>query len=319
LRGRKQKIFVKRWEDNILNYLSNGEKPEDVLNDLPHTSYKYLMLHLRNYLITLKGKERIKLSSLINETKLYNYLFEQLNSGIKKQIVFGAYYLGLSKSIKAKYVLRDKLKHRNYIIFLSCALSLARMNDVDSFDVILSEAKKFRHLSRDTILNIILEFENSVCEKLLKRLDEEESIVFKSVIISALRHFKYSPAASDILLNLLKEESNDIIIESVKYFSDIEYINAATAIKFLLLNNRAEIRAEAIRAAVKVGSPSLEERIWSLLWDKDRNVKVLAAEAMYGFSGNSKEKLKELAYTMPNTVESSVARMIISEKTIHLN
>jgi len=40
---------------------------------------------------------------------------------------------------------------------------------------------------------------------------------------------------------------------------------------------------------------------------------------MYGFSDNSKDKLKQLAYSIPNTIESSVARMIISEKTIHLN
>jgi hypothetical protein len=165
----------------------------------------------------------------------------------------------------------------------------------------------------------LLEYDESVCEKLCLRLDVEKSLRLKAIIISALKHFKYTPAATIILPILVKEQSIELVTESIRYFGEIEYLDASTAIRFFLLHSNPEIRAEAIRAATKIGGVGLENRIWSLIFDKDRNVKVTATEAMYDFSDNSKDKLKQLAYSMPTTIESSVARMIISEKTIHLN
>ena len=193
------------------------------------------------------------------------------------------------------------------------------MNEADSLDDILNESVKFKKLSRDFLLSILLEFDRSVCNRLVKRLDVEKSLPLKAIIISALKHFKYTPAATSILPILVKEKSVELVIESIKYFGEIEYLDASTAIRFFLLHSHPEIRTEAVRAAAKIGSEGLENRIWSLIFDKDRNVKVTAAEAMYDFSNNSKEKLKELAYSIPITIESSVARMIISERAIHLN
>ncbi len=315
----KQKNFGKVCEEKIFEYLSDKRNPISTISLFRRSNYKYLLQNLSGYLLTLKGNDWTKFSKLINETKIYDYLLSQLRSISKKKIIFGSYYLGLAKSTKAKIILRKKLKRKNEMVFLSCALSLARMNETDSLDDILNESVKFKKISRDTLLSVLLEYDVSVCEKLFMRLDVEKSLWLKSIIISALRHFKYTRAASLILLILVKEESVEIVIESIKYFGEIEYLDASTAIRFFLIHSRPDIRAEAVRAAVKIGAAGLESRIWSLIYDTDRHVKVTAAEAMYGFSDNSKNKLKQLAYSMPNTIESSVARMIISEKTIHLN
>ncbi len=319
VRELKQKNFVKRWEEKIFEYLANNGNPISTINLFPKSTYKYFLQNLSGYLLTLKGNDWINLSKLINKTKIYDYLLSQLRSIRKKKIIFGAYYLGLAKSTGAKSILRKKLKRKNEIVFLSCALSLARMNESDSLDDILNEAVKFKKISRDTLLSVLLEYDVSVCEKLFIRLDVEKSLRLKSIIISALRHFKFLPAAPLILLILVKEESVELVIESIKYFGEIKYLDASTAIRFFLIHSRPDIRAEAVRAAVKIGAAILESRIWPLIYDTDRHVKVTAAEAMYGFSDSSKNKLKQLAYSMPDTIESSVARMIISEKTIHLN
>jgi len=319
VRERRQKNFIKRWEEKIFEYLADKGNPISIIHLFPKSSYKYLLQNLRGYLRTLKGNDWTKLSKLINDTKIYDYLLSQLSSKRKKKLIFGAYYLGLAKSTRAKFILRKKLEHKNEIVFLSCAISLARMNESDSLDDILNEVVKFKKISRDTLLSVLLEYDESVCEKLFIRLDVEKSLWLKALIISALRHFKYTPAAPVILPILVKEESIELVIESIKYFGEIEYLDASTAIRFFLIHSRPDIKAEAIKAAVKIGAGGLETRIWSLIYDTDRNVKVTAAEAMYGFSDNSKDKLKQLAYSIPNTIESSVARMIISEKTIHLN
>jgi hypothetical protein len=315
----KQKNFVKRWEGKIFEYMADNGNPISIINLFTKSNYKYFLKNLSSYLLTLKGNDWINLSKLINETKIYDYLLSQLRSRRKKKIIFGAYYLGLAKSTGAKFILRKKLKHRNEMVFLSCALSLARMNESDSLDDILNEAVKSKKISRDTLLSVLLEYDESVCEKLIIRLEVEKSLWLKEIIISALKHFKYTPAATLILPILVREKSVELVIESLKYFGEIEYLDASTAIRFFLMHSHPEIRAEAIRAAAKIRTTGLENRIWSLIFDKDRNVKVTAAEVMYDFSDNSKDKLKQLAYSIPNTIESSVARMIISERTIHLN
>jgi len=319
VREKKQKNFVKRWEEKLFEYLANNGNPTSIINSFPKSNYKYLLQNLRGYLQTLKGNEWNNLSKLINETKLYDYLLSQLCSKSEKKLIFGAYYLGLAKSTKAKFIIRKKLKHENEMVFLSCALSLARMNESDSLDDILNESVRFNNISRDTLLSVLLEYDKSVSENLSMRIDVEKSLWLKSIIIAALRHFKYAPAATLILPILVKEESIDLVIESIKYFGEIEYLDASTAVRFFLIHSRPEIKAEAIRTAVKIGAAGLENRIWSLIYDEDRNVKETAAEAMYGFSDTSKDKLIQLAYSLPNTIESSIARMIISEKTIHLN
>jgi hypothetical protein len=315
----KQKNFVKKCEDKIFEYLVNNGNPISTIDLFTKSNYKYFLQTLSGYLLTLKEKDWISLSKLVNKTQVYDYLISQLSSKRRKKLIFGAYYLGLAKSIGAKFILRKKLKSKNEMVFLSCAISLARMNELDSIDDILNEAVKLKKISRDTILSILFEYDESVCGKLIMRLEVETSLWLKATIISALKHFKYKPAATVILPILVKEESVELVIESIKYFGEIEYQNASTAIRFFLIHSHPEIRAEAIRAAVKIGDVQLENRIWSLIFDKNRNVKVTAAEAMYNFSDNSKNKLKQLAYSIPNTIESSVARMIISERTIHLN
>ena len=319
IRFKREKNFIARWENKIFDYLSENYDQNELIKLFPKSSYKYLLHNLRSYLLNLKGVDKEKIQRLINETPLYDYLLNRLKSFRKKNLIFAAYYLGLAHSENAKYIMQKKLKIRNELVFLTCALGLARMNDIDSIEYILKEASKFKYLSRDTLQSILLEYDESVCMQLLTTLDNEKSPVFKAVIIAVLRYFKFSPAAPNILTYLFNEESTPILIEALKYFGEVQYRDAVAAIRFYLLNSKPEIRAEAIKAALKIGEPSLEERVWSLIYNHDRNVKVTAAESSYYFSEESREKLKMLAYSIPNTLESSIARMIVSEKTIHLN
>ena len=143
----KQKNFVKKWEDKIFEYLANNGNPISTIDLFPKSSYKYFLHTLSGYLLTLKEDDWINLSKLVNKTQVYDYLISQLSSKSKKKLIFGAYYLGLTKSTGAKYILRKKLKCKNEMVFLSCAISLARMNDLDSIDDILNEAVNLKKIS----------------------------------------------------------------------------------------------------------------------------------------------------------------------------
>lgn len=318
-RSAREKIFVTNWEKKIFEYLNKDQNPHDLIKLFPRSTYKYLLNNLRGYLLMLKGDDKEKIQRLVNETPVYDYLLKKIKSFRSKNLIFGVYYLGLAESENSRFIIRKKLKTRNELVFLTCSLSLARMNDIDSINSIFNEAAKFKNLGNDTLQSILLEFDESCCLHLLMRLDSEKSPKIKSVIIAVLRHFKFEPAAPDILSFLFNEESSLVIMEALKYFSKIKYAGALAAVRFYLNNSKPELRAEAIKAALKINDPSLEERVWSLIYNNDRSVKVTAAETSYYFSDSSREKLKQLAYTVPNTLESSIARMIISQKTIHLN
>ena len=318
-RSARERVFVCGWEKKIFEYLNSDQNPNELIKSIPVSSYKYLLNNLRGFQLMLKGNDKEKIQRLVNETPVYNYLLKKIKSFRSGNLVFGVYYLGLAESENSRFIIREKLKKRNELVFLTCALSLARMNDVDSINRIFNEAAKFKYLGRDTLQSILLEFDESCCQHLLMRLDNEKSPAFRSVIIAVLRHFKFEPAAPDILSFLFNEESTLVITEALKYFSDIKYSGALAAIRFYLNNSKPELRAEAIKAALRIGETSLEDRVWQLIYNNNRNVKITAAEASYYFSISSREKLNVLAYSIPNTIESSIARMIISQKSIHLN
>ena len=319
IRLKKKKDFIRRWEYKIFEYINEGYNPQELIKLFPKSSYKYLLHHLRSFQLTLKSEDKERIQKFVSEIPLYDYLVKNLKSLFIKKLIFGAYYLGLAESKNAKFIIRKKLKTYNELAYITCALALARMNDVDSINSIFNEASKFKYLSKDTLQSILLEFNESACKYLSKRMEHEKSPLFKSVIIAVLRHYKFTPAAPSILKYLFNRESTPIVIESLKYFGEVKYSEAVPAIRFYLMNSKPDVRAEAIKAALKIGEPSLEERVWSLIYNHDRNVKVTAAESSYYFSDQSREKLKSLAYSIPNTMESSIARMIISQKIIHLN
>jgi hypothetical protein len=311
-----ERNFILRWEEMIFEYLSTDKSPQDTIVLFTRYSYKYLLQFLRSYLLTLKGSDKEKLMRLINETVLYDYLIKHLKSIRKKRIVFGAYFLGLAKSIAAAYELKNRLKFDGELVFVTRAMSLARINALDALDEIFKQAKKFKDLTKDTILYIILEYDDLVCDNLTKRLDEEDSIVNKSIIVTALSNFKYLSAAPKIVEMLAKESDKGMIIDMLRYLGEVEFIDASEKLEAYLQVPDPDIKTEAIKTVSKIGDTRLEDKIWELIQDKNRTVKVTAADALYEISDKSRERLKDLENTMPNSLESSIAKMIIEQRAI---
>lgn len=148
----KKKIFNSTWEEKIFDYLSIEEISYNNMRVFSKANQEYLLKLLRSFLLTLQGSEWHKISGLVNDTRLYNYLINCLNSYSKKKTIFAAYYLGIAGSVRAKEELRKKLKYKNEMVFLACAISLARLNDVESLNKILKWATEFKDLNKDIIL-----------------------------------------------------------------------------------------------------------------------------------------------------------------------
>jgi hypothetical protein len=311
-----ERSFILRWEERIFDYLSTDKTPQDVIRLFNSYGYKYLLQFLRNYLLALKGSDKEKLMKLVTDTKLYDYVFKQLKSNNKRKIVFGAYYLGLVKATVAVPKLRKKLKYKDQLVFVTCAMSLARINAVEGLDEIFTEATKFKGITKDTFLSILLEFNDIVCDNLAKRLEEETSTENQSIIITALRLFRYLAAAPLVMRKLSGETDKKLIIEIVKYLGEVEYLDASEDLKFYLQESDPDIKTEAIKAVQKIGDTNLEDKIWDLIKDENRNVKVSAAEALYNISEKSRERLRNIQKTMPDSLESSISKMIFEQRAI---
>ena len=311
-----ERNFILRWEDRIFDYLSTDKTPQDLIKLFSRYGYKYLLQFLRGYLISLKGADKEKLMKLITDTQLFDYVYNRLKTNKKRKIVFGAYYLGLAKADAAVNELKNKLAYNDELVFVTCATSLARINAIDVLDDMFECATKFKGLTKDTFLSIMLEYDNRVCESLTRRLERETSNEYKSIIITTLRNFKYLSAAPTVMKLLSGETNKELIIDILKYLGDVEYIDASNELEFYLQLPDPDIKTEAIKAVQKIGDSRLESKIWNLLKDKNRNVKVTAAEAMYDISDESREKLRNIESTMPDTLESSIAKMVIEERAI---
>ncbi|MFA4924557.1 MAG: hypothetical protein WC557_10230, partial [Ignavibacteriaceae bacterium] len=146
--AKQEQKFIAVWEERIFNYLGSDEKPQTLIKKIRRGKYFYLLRYLREFFLMLKGEDFEKLSSLINETKLQPFLISQLKSGSPRKINEAAYFLGLAKSVDSRNLLRKKLRSQNASVFLSAALALARLNDINAVFDIFRNARRFKFISK---------------------------------------------------------------------------------------------------------------------------------------------------------------------------
>ena len=128
--------------------------------------------------------------------------------------------------------------------------------------------------------------------------------------------FKYQEAAPVVLEYLSKIKNDEFISESIKYFEEVEYFNAAHALKIYLQHNSLDIKIGAIRALTKLGAKNLDEILYELINNNEWNVQLAAANCMYDYSDRSKARLLSMAESGSESLGTAIARMIISEREI---
>ena len=311
----EQKFFAV-WEERIFNYLEGDEKPQTLIKKIRRGKYIYLLRYLREFFLMLKGDDFAKLSSLINETKLQPFLLSYLQSGSPRKINEAAYFLGLAKSEASKRLLRKKLRSENASVFLSSALALARLNDIDAVFDIFRNARHFKFISKDSLLAILSEYTDDVCKPLFQNLKREKNVLIQSITITLFRHFKFYQAGEMVLKIMVYSPSKDVIIESIKFFSTIELFEASTALRSLITHPKAEIRSEVLKALAVLGDESFEQRIWDRMYDSEYEVQYNAVITLMKIIPGSEEKISRFAYGNLKDRAAAIARMVLSERNI---
>ena len=128
--------------------------------------------------------------------------------------------------------------------------------------------------------------------------------------------FKYQEAAPAVLEYFSKISDHEFISEAIKYFEEVEYFNAANALKIYIQHDSLDIKIGAIKALTRLGAKNLDEILYELINNNEWNVQLAAANCMYDYSDKSKARLFSMAESSGESLEASIARMIISEREI---
>ncbi len=312
----QQAKFFSKWESLIFSFLENDEPPQALIKKIPRRKYKYLLEYLREFLLTLKGADFERLSSLINHTALADYVLNKLQSRRKKKIIFAAFFAGATAMDKAEPLLRKKIRMRNQQVFFSCAVALAKINSYDSIELILNEFIKFNKLGNDYLLLILTEFNEKVCVEIIKLLEVETSSSLTITLLRVLRYYKYQNAGAAVLQMLVYSHTKEVIIECLKFIEEIKYENAAFAVSKLIEHKLPEVRSQAIKTLSRLDNKSFEARIFSKLFEDNYDVQYQAARAILDHYDDGEAKLSELAYSIDKGNSAAISRMLLSEKKV---
>ncbi len=313
----KQKtLFLNNWESFIFSFLENESDPKDLINRIPKRKFKYLLEYLKEFLLSLKGEDFNKLTSLINKTILSDYLLKKLNSKNKKNIIFSSFFAGVSGIEKAEQLLKEKIRIHNQQIFFNCSVALAKINSFSSLELILHEFIKYNNLGNDYLLLILTEYDAKICDEILKILVEEKSTSLVTTFLRVLRYYKYRGAGPFVLQIIVYTHTKEIILECLKFFEEIRYEPATSAVSRLLEHKFPEIRSQAIKTICKLDNKSFEEKIFTKLLDDVYDVQYQAGLAMIDYYGDGESRLEELAYSIQKGNSSAISRMLLSEKKV---
>jgi len=313
-RSKQKTKFLDKWESLLFSYLEDGGSPDELVNKISLRKYKYLLEYIGEFLVTLKGEDFNKLSALITNTKLSEYLLEKLKSDNKKNIIFASFFVGIARIEEAEPLLQEKVKKHNEQIFFSCSTALAKINSYDSLELILAEFKRYKHYGY--LLLILTEFDEKICDEIIGLMNTELPEALIVTFIRVLRYYKYQSGGTCVLTMLVYSYSKEILIESMKFIEEIKYTNAIPAVSRLLEHSKPEIRSQAIKTIMKLDSKAFEEKVYSKLFDHNYEVQYQAAFAVLNYCDDGEEKLSELAYDLRNSNAAAVSRMLLSEKKV---
>ncbi|MHB8578305.1 MAG: HEAT repeat domain-containing protein [Ignavibacteriaceae bacterium] len=315
-RIKEQTKFLNNWESLIFSFLENDESPAVLISKIPRRKYKYLLNYLREFLLTLNGKDFERLASLINHTKITDFLLKKLKSHNKNKVIFASFFTGATGIEIAKPLLIKSIKNHDQQIFFSCSFALAKINAYDCLDLILHEFKKYNHFGNDYLLLILTEFDQKICVEIVKLLTVETSSSLATTFLRVLRYYKYKNAGQTVLQLLVYSHVKEVIIECLKFIEEIKFQKAAFAVSRLIEHKLPEVRSQAIKTISRLDNKSFEDKIFTKLFEDDYDVQYQAALAILYHYNDGEKRLADLAYSVNKGNSSAISRMLLSEKRV---
>jgi len=308
--------FLYEWEPKLFAFLESDIPPNEFLFKLKTDRVSNFLVLIRNYLNLLTGHDFDRLKSLLKSDKIISYFEDSLKKGKTRNTVEAIYYLGIFKNPSYNTVVEKYLHANDDEIYSHSARSLARMDANEYIHDILRLWPSHQKVSRDTLYSILIEFQVESCIVMHEILGKTSDNKIRTIILAALTHFQYSDATDIALEYFSQSDDQELLIQSMKYFEELEFREASNELIKIFSNSSPELISQAIKTAVKISNPKLEK----ILFDKVSNFnwqnKIDTINALYEMSIESREKLIELSKNPNCPEETSIAKMVISEREL---
>lgn len=308
--------FLDVWEPKLFTFLESDITPNEFLFKLKSDRISNFLVLIRNYLNLLTGHDFDRLKSLLKSEKIISYFENSLKKGKTRNTVEAIYYLGIFKNPSYNKVVEKFLHANDDEIYSHSARSLARMDAKEYIDDILKLWPSHKKVSRDTLYSILIEFQKESCSVMKDNLERTEDNKIRTIILAAFTHFQYSDATDNALEYLSQSDDAELLIQSMKYFEELEFREAATELRKIFSNSSPELISQAIKTAIKISNPELEKLIFDKISNFNWQNKIDAINALYEMSLESREKLTKLSNNPDCPEETSIAKMVISEREL---
>jgi len=312
---KKQKLFS-QWEEAVFKFLEEKQSPREIVKSIPKSDYGYFLNYLEDYLLTLKGEDFERISSLITHIELFTYLCERLKYGKSHDRSDAAFFLRLARASEAKTVLKEGLKDRDESVFFNCALALAKIGAVEMVSEILRQYHYRKKYSPDLLLSLFFEFGSKVCPYLLQCLPDKKNESLLTLIVDLLGHFRYYSAGESILKLLKTTSHKELKMHCIKAIGRMEYIDALPVLRECLDSPDWVIRSQSIIALGAIGDVTVEKKLIENLEHEKWWVRYRAAEAIFNLSEQGKEVLKNVVAHSENKKAVTAAQIVLTEKEV---
>lgn len=308
--------FLDVWEPKLFAFLESDITPNEFLFKLKSERVSNFLVLIRNYLNLLTGHDFDRLQSLLKSEKIISYFEDSLRKGKTRNTVEAIYYLGIFKNASYNKAVANFLRENDDEIYSHSARSLARMDANEYIHDILRLWPSHQKVSRDTLYSILIEFQVESCIVMHEILGKTSDNKIRAIILAAFTHFQYSEATDHALEYLSHSDDSELLTQSMKYFEELEFREASNELRKIFSNSSPELISQAIKTAVKISNLELEKIIFDKISGFNWQNKIDAINALYEMSMESREKLTELSNNPNCPEETSIAKMVISEREL---
>lgn len=287
-------IFRSVWEGKLFEYMMGDKDSKELLAELQNSEIQHFMRLIQDFLQNTSGDEFKKLQKILMEYKIHEHLNKLLHKKGNSRILT-ARVIGMAR-LKSFLEPIAKLIHTASIQeAYAFAYVYARNNAIIPFSDYMNNEHFTQYLTKDQLLNLLLEFDKSVCPYLLKKLKTETSALKISSYIALLGHHEFVSAEKEIIRIMTNTNEKSVIIASLRALGEIPHLSNPLIFRSYLYFPDKDIQSEAIIAATKLDEPKYEGDFRTKMLDSNWRVIYLSAHALYMCSYTGRKTIERIA------------------------
>lgn len=281
----------------ILDYLDGEITEEEIEEEFRGQGIEFSVFEdiIFEMLENLEGAEADKLRQLLYLDPIFDYHFQQLKSSDNVECIKACNYFSHVRLINFKVIkkLEALLSSENKMLVFSAASALMASKEVDIRARALRTVAEQVHYSRMALLEMVYNFHNNEEEQMeeegedLKNLIDDDNIPPKSasVLIEGASELGYQSLLPFFVSKLestgQRWQHPEVLRALIKAQGDFYNSSASPLIKTFITHYDSEVRKSTAYTLGQFEDEESLKALYSLLHDRNYEVKVIAAKGLY--------------------------------------